>query len=60
MSSRPLALAPRITALVGMVLIFLSVAAGFDATVTSILQVAGGLLGLGGVIWFLVTLRRRG
>lgn len=58
MSNRRAPLAPRLTAFVGMVLIFLSVALKLGETNTAILQVAGGLLGIGGILWLIVAMRR--
>lgn len=60
MSNPRFPLAPRLIIFGGMVLIFLSVALKLDATLTSILQIAGGVLGLGGLVWLLMAMRRKG
>lgn len=51
-------LAPRLLILLGMAIIFVSVAGVLSPSVTATAQIAGGVCALAGLVWFLVTLRR--
>lgn len=50
-------LAPRILVLIGMAIIVLSVMNVLSPTLTAAAQMAGGLVALGGLIWFLMASR---
>lgn len=51
-------LAPRLVILAGALLLFAANLFKTDPTLQSALQIGGGLVALGGLVWFLLTLRR--
>lgn len=57
MATRP-SLAPRLLILAGMAIIFVSVTGMLSPTLTASAQILGGVVALGGLVWFLIGMRK--